>query len=615
MTLLAAFDPLAALMVLLGLGGLIFFHELGHFIACRLTGTRVEAFSVGFGPKIFGWRRGATLYKIGAIPLGGYVKMAVENPGERGTGAPDELPSKSFLQRLFIFTAGVLFNVILGFALFAWAFGIGIPFPKPLIGAVEHGSPAWESDLRPGDLITHVEGRPVLSFEDVGTEVAFRGGGEPLTLTILRDGAPHLVSVDPRYSPIEGFARIGIRHGQATEPTTVLGGSPVEKAGGQQGDKVIALDGAPVADLHALGTAVAAALRAAPPEATSLDSTLRVARSVGGETDLRVTVPLKRVPLLGVTPHESPVVRAIVIRSATSRLLRRGDEILAVNGTAIRDLGLARAALQAEAQVEEVLVRRAGSEERLIPAEPLTVQELLRSVAGVVDEGGTVIAPQPGSAAAEAGLEPGDRIEELAGQEVRQWAEMVARLAEHGAQPLAVRVTTRGGGSRTVTVTLRSDARYADDEKFGYALGYTLPPLFGARREANVLSAMSMGWSRTLMTLETVTLALRGLLTQRVSAKHVGGPITLATQSYSMWEQGLARFLYILALISINLAILNILPIPILDGGQVVLLIVEKIRGKPLPERVVGAFQMVGLALILGLVALAFTNDITNLLR
>ncbi len=615
MTVLAAFDLLAALMVLIGIGGLVFFHELGHFVACRLTGTRVEAFSVGFGPKILGWRRGNTLYKIGAIPLGGYVKMAVENPGERGTGAPDELPSKSFLQRLFIFTAGVLFNVILGFILFAWAFGIGIPFPQARIGGVEHGSPAWEADLRPGDLITHVDGRAILSFEDVGTEVAFRGGGAPLTLTIVRGEETHLIAVAPRYSLVDGFDRIGIHHTQAAEPTTVLGGSPVAEAGGKGGDKVLALDGTPVADLHALGTAVAAALRAAPPGTASLPLTLRIARKDGSEEEIRVTVPIKTVPLLGVTPHESPVVRATVTRSAASRLLRRGDEILSINGNAIRDLGLARGALKAEAQVEEVLVRRGESEQRLIPAEPLTVQELLRSVAGVVDEGGTVVAPQPGSAAAEAGLEPGDRIEELAGREVRQWAEMVGLLAEHGNEPLALRVATRDGASRTVTVTLRSDARFAQDEKFGYALGYTLPPLYTARREGNVFSAISMGWNRTVMTLETVTMALRGLLTRRVSAKHVGGPITLATQSYSMWEQGLARFLYILALISINLAILNILPIPILDGGQVVLLIVEKIRGKPLPDRVVGAFQMVGLALILGLVALAFTNDITNLLR
>ena len=130
-------------MVVIGLGGLVFFHELGHFLACVVTGTRVEVFSIGFGPKLFGWRRGHTLYRIAAIPLGGYVKMAAENPGEVGTGAPDELPNKSFSQRLLIFSAGVIFNLILGALLFAWAYSAGIRFIKSEVGEVTSGGAAW----------------------------------------------------------------------------------------------------------------------------------------------------------------------------------------------------------------------------------------------------------------------------------------------------------------------------------------------------------------------------------------------------------------------------------------------------------------------------------------
>jgi regulator of sigma E protease len=125
--MLAAVDLLAVVMTVVGLGGLIFFHELGHFLACRLTGTRVEAFSVGFGKEIIGWQRGPTRYRIGIVPLGGYVKMAAENPGEPNTGAPDEFPNKPFSQRLFIMSSGVLFNIVLAFVLFVWAFGVGVP--------------------------------------------------------------------------------------------------------------------------------------------------------------------------------------------------------------------------------------------------------------------------------------------------------------------------------------------------------------------------------------------------------------------------------------------------------------------------------------------------------
>ena len=112
-----------------------------------------------------------------------------------------------------------------------------------------------------------------------------------------------------------------------------------------------------------------------------------------------------------------------------------------------------------------------------------------------------------------------------------------------------------------------------------------------------------------------VLLTVRSLLTRRVSARQVGGPLMLATVTYQMFEHGLGRYLYILAIISINLAVLNLLPIPVLDGGQIVLLCAEKLRGKPLPERVVGYYQLVGLVLILGLLALALSNDVRNLLN
>jgi len=126
---------------------------------------------------------------------------------------------------------------------------------------------------------------------------------------------------------------------------------------------------------------------------------------------------------------------------------------------------------------------------------------------------------------------------------------------------------------------------------------------------------MAMGWRRTVLTMESVLLTVRSLITQRVSVKKLGGPIMIAEITYKVQESGWAHFLYILAIISINLAILNLLPIPVLDGGQIVLLTAEKIRGKPLPERVVGALQLVGLVLILGLMALVFTNDITRLFQ
>jgi regulator of sigma E protease len=112
-----------------------------------------------------------------------------------------------------------------------------------------------------------------------------------------------------------------------------------------------------------------------------------------------------------------------------------------------------------------------------------------------------------------------------------------------------------------------------------------------------------------------VVLTVKGLVTRRVSTEAIGGPIALVTATYNMFDQGWGLYLQILGLISVNLAILNLLPIPVLDGGQIVLLCAEKLRGKPLPERVIGWLQMAGLVLILGLLVLAFRNDIARLLQ
>ncbi|MFQ5844906.1 MAG: site-2 protease family protein [Planctomycetota bacterium] len=142
--------------------------------------------------------------------------------------------------------------------------------------------------------------------------------------------------------------------------------------------------------------------------------------------------------------------------------------------------------------------------------------------------------------------------------------------------------------------------------------GYVYGPVLFEQRETNLLGGIRMGWARTVHWMRSVVLTIRSLITGRVHRRHIRGPIALAKISYTMFELGWARYLYILALISVNLAILNLLPIPVLDGGQIVLLSAEKLRGRPLPERVVQGLQLVGLVLILGLLFLAITNDLTQ---
>ncbi len=157
---------LYSLLTVFGIGFVIFFHELGHFMAARAMGVRVEAFSIGFGPRLFGFRRGTTDWKICLIPLGGFVKMAGETAGPNRTGAPDEFASKSVAARSLVISAGVIMNVVFALIALPIAFMIGVPFEAPVLGRVDPGKAAWRAGLRAGDRVLSVDGRPTPRGED-----------------------------------------------------------------------------------------------------------------------------------------------------------------------------------------------------------------------------------------------------------------------------------------------------------------------------------------------------------------------------------------------------------------------------------------------------------------
>ncbi|MHC4973401.1 MAG: RIP metalloprotease RseP [Planctomycetota bacterium] len=606
--ILAEIDLWAVVMTIVGLGGLIFFHELGHFIACRLTGTRVEAFSIGFGKEIVGWQRGPTRYRIGIVPLGGYVKMAAENPGEVNTGAPDEFPNKPFLQRLFIMANGVIFNIILAFILFVFAFRTGVPFARAEVMVVP-GGPAWRAGLQTGDLVTHVDGRRVLGFTDLQTEVAFSGEDETLTLTVERGGKTLEITVEPEYSDARGMPGIEVEQTLGRAALEVIDDSPVAKAGGRPGDVVVAIDGRAIEHYLQIREAVGRAAGSAPTGAESAEMKVRVRRQDGSEEDLAVSLPLGERPQLGIRPFEGRRIRAVAPGSAFGPLLRNGDDVLTVNGAAVKDLGNLRE-LATREPLREIRVLRDGKEIAVPAPQGLTVRELAESIAGMLDTRSDRVAVRPGMAAARDGLRTADRVRQVDDTPVESYAELRDILLDHDGTPVTLKAVNADGEERTVTVT---PGRFPDAGD--YFLGYATRAERVPHRETSVLGACRMGLRRTHLFVKQVVMTIRSLLTRRVSAKHIGGPIMLVQVTYNMFDQGWGYYLYILAIISVNLAILNILPIPILDGGQIVLLCAEKLRGKPLPERFVGYYQMVGLVLILGLLILAFRNDITRLLN
>ena len=229
------------------LGVLVFVHELGHFMMARWHGVRVLVFSLGFGPMLLKVRRGDTEYALSAIPLGGYVKMAGENPDDPRTGQNDEFLSKTKWQRFQILIMGPVMNLLLAVILLAVVLTQGAELPVYLeqpvvIGKVEAGSPAEQVNLRPGDQVLRVNGEDVPDWDRYGMAIGTKTDRD-VTLTIVRDGREERVTVRPRGQGRFKVGDIGILPDTYPHVSGVVTGGPAERGGIKPGDKLLSVNG------------------------------------------------------------------------------------------------------------------------------------------------------------------------------------------------------------------------------------------------------------------------------------------------------------------------------------------------------------------------------------
>ena len=230
------------------LGILVLLHEWGHFVVAKWCGVRVDVFSIGFGPRLWGVKRGDTDYRLSALPLGGYVRMAGDNPVEERTGQPYEFLSRPRWQRCLIAIAGPIMNILLTLAIFMGIFWLaGIPTPEYFrtaadVVAVPHDAPA--TGVQPGDRIVKLNGVSTPTWGDVQTQSESAKPGDTLALVVARNGAeaPLAVAVTPHatFDDMFGFP--------AMQPVLdeVVPGTPADKAGMQTGDLITSINGTPV---------------------------------------------------------------------------------------------------------------------------------------------------------------------------------------------------------------------------------------------------------------------------------------------------------------------------------------------------------------------------------
>jgi regulator of sigma E protease len=445
------------------LGVLIFVHELGHFVTAKLADIEVPRFSIGLGPRLWGFRRGETEYVISWLPLGGYVKMAgmeelesVEGgPSRREEGTetamiwdegalasgeqpprPRDFDSKSLPARAMVISAGVIMNMLFAFAVYA---GVAL---------------VWGAERVPDGTIYRVEAE------------------------LLPEGAEALAAIPP-------------------------------------GARLVAI----------------------------------------GERRIRDWSDLRRA--IWLAPAGATVFHFDGAPAAAVRMPAADSS---------------RFALYASMR----------------PVIPSTLGAVTR-----------------GSAAERAGLRPGDRVTAVGGRPVATWYEVVEAIQASPGEAVDLEVN-RDGARVAVSVVPSPDTVVIDGEprvigRMGVAQARDRPGPIGA-----VAFGATQTWEMTSVTLEF----LRNLVTGKASPRSVGGPILIGQVSGRVARQGVEQFLSFMALFSINLAILNLLPIPVLDGGQLVFLGIEGVRGRALSIETRMRLAQVGLFMILAIMVWAFGSDL-----
>ncbi len=548
------------------IGGLVFFHELGHFAVAKMCDVKVLRFSIGFGPKIIGFTYGETEYVVCALPLGGYVLMLGHDFGDLETVEDEDmdraLMAKPIWQRSLVILAGPIANLILPVAIY---FAVGLTHttaPPAHIGEVFVDTPAAAAGLQAGDRIVGLEGHDVTYWHELLDSVT-SAPGETIALSYERDGEVVETTITPATKTSTDFLGLNQRtYGQigvllGTYGTTVAfegPGTAAERGGLEPFDRVVTVDGEHVERFHELVSKIRAS------EGRPLEMIVLRPKSLDvdfGKFSSFVTVEATVTPTqdasgaysIGITGADM-VLSEVTPGSAASKAgLQVGDRLVALNGEEQSSYSLVTSTIHNA--INEALLAR--------PPED--------SDAVSVDFEVTYV-------------RNGERRSAMLTPDVLKFADQ--------AKQDRYKITI--GWARTANVIMPDEIPFPFFDRATYAAS----------------DSISETWGYTKMMVRGLARMAQG----KVGCDSVGGPILIGELAAKAGEAGAEPFLRMMALISINLAIFNLLPIPVLDGGQLSLFAIEAIKRGPLSFRVRQIAAYIGFALIVMLMILAFKNDI-----
>jgi regulator of sigma E protease len=686
-----------------GFGLVIFFHELGHFIAAKYCDVKVEQFALGFGPAIVAWRKGIgfrlgtttpdvdmkvvqefdarqkeklnikevlpptpeqaatvakelgigeTEYRFNWVLLGGYVKMLGQDDMKPGVTAADPRAynNKSIRARMVIVSAGVVMNVIVAAMAFMIVFLAGYPVPPARVGGVATWSPATQAvdkdgnriPLKAGDEILSCDGKSTIGdFTKIQLRVALAEEGETMPIVVKHlDGSIETLYAKPARPDGEPKSLLVL----GVSPPTDLAGLDKEDAKDWDaaelsqtampdflsvppGDVVTQINGQDVKidEFWKLNQALDAS------DGKPISLTLRTA---SGDTLYRTISPQFDPPIgkdelqfIGLVPR---VMLSGVQKSSSARgKLKPGDVVVAIdegndhlsdpsqdqlppilNEAGTRQLPVTLTVLSlGDAQPHQIV--------NIIPSTDLGGGKIgLGIMLGHYDIPHLVVAQVfPGSAAYDAKIPEKSTITAVNGRAIDNWIQLRNLIASSKAgDALAISYLPRGDDAKPAIATVKLSQDDIDSAQ-GVSLTADLPlrPMPGTRRTSNPFIALKWGVLETRDSIEELYLTLLRMIQGGVPLNNAMGFVGMAYAGAQLASRGTAWLLWFLANISANLAVVNFLPIPIVDGGLFTLLIIEKIQGKPLSAETQKIVQIVGLVLIVGLFILVTYQDIARI--
>lgn len=585
---------------------------------------------------------------------------------------PRSYLAQSVPKRMAIISAGVVMNLIFAVLMAALAYRIGVPYTPSGIGGLEPGAPAWQAGLQVGDEIVAINGKACERYGDLRANIALADLDKGVDLTIKRrePGSDTAKEVHIQVHPMKGqkMPRIGVAPAETLELVDTKSdkvhparfGSPaaavVTELDGRK--RIIAVNDVKVETYADFVRELAnhdadkleLTLEQMPEEKKTNDSTAAAAATAGPAPTSKVTVGPAPILNVGLTVKIGPITAIRADSPAAAAGLKVGDRVLRVNGELVGDpLRWPAKVRHAAGQPVKLLV---GDNEQDTSAREVTITPAATTtfewpnpffnfdqVVSIPELGfaysleNSVAEVEPGSPAEQAGIKPGDQLVSAVfvvkapddmtalekqsleagikapvefGDKKASWAACLAQLQY---LPPGAEIKLKVAPDREVVLRPVPATDWFNPDR-----GLQFESEFRTRQATSIGEAFSLGGRETLDSVLQVYRFLQKLGHQ-IDIREIRGPITIARIAGSAANAGFVELLMFLVMLSANLAVLNFLPIPMLDGGHMLFLIIEGIRRKPVSERVFVAFQFAGILFLMSLMAFALFGDVTDLLK